>query len=432
MNITILTLGSRGDIEPFLALAVGLQKSAHNVTLVAPPAYSEWIRSYGVEISPLGFDVGRFYAKHKLEIRAGKGSRWRRLRSTSKAFAAGIASTFDDYQAASADADFILQTGAAHGGVEIAQLRNIPLAFGHIFPTAPTREFPAFLIGWRGSLGKTYNRLTHAFMRRVLWGIYGKPLNRWRTERLGMPAWRSLAEMLDARRDAGAPSLFAYSPSVLPEPVDWQATDHVTGYWFLPAPENWVPSPGLLDFLGRGPAPVFVGFGSMPGLDPARRTRDVLRALEISGQRGVLMSAGAGALARVGAPSNAIFVDDIPYSWLFPRMAAVVHHGGAGTTAAALRAGVPSIIMPVDFDQFGWAQRVEDLGVGLRGDKLEKLTAENLAKLISVAVGDESMRARATALGERIRSEDGISKAVEIIESHAEHFNGRMRSGSSA
>jgi UDP:flavonoid glycosyltransferase YjiC (YdhE family) len=160
----------------------------------------------------------------------------------------------------------------------------------------------------------------------------------------------------------------------------------------------------------------------MSDKDPERQTRLVLRALELAGQRGVL-SAGWGGIAPLAPSSSVFYVDDVPFSWLFPRMAAVVHHGGAGTTGAGLRAGVPSIITPLNFDQFAWAERVVKLGVGPRVPQMKKLTAEKLAEAIHIAVTDSALHARAAALGEKIRAENGLARAVEIIERHAAEFD---------
>mgnify|MGYP002348919723 CR=1 FL=1 len=165
-----------------------------------------------------------------------------------------------------------------------------------------------------------------------------------------------------------------------------------------------------------------VGFGSMRDEDPDRRTRLVLRALDLAGQRGVLLK-GWGAVAPMPASASVFYAEDVPHSWLFPQMAAVVHHGGAGTTAAGLRAGVPSLITPFLLDQYAWADRVVESGVGLRLADSQRLTAESLAEAIHTAVTDSTLRARAAAFGERIRAERGVAHAVDVIERHAADFS---------
>ncbi len=177
----------------------------------------------------------------------------------------------------------------------------------------------------------------------------------------------------------------------------------------------------LVRFLESGPPPICVGFGSMSDKDPERRTRLVLRALELTGQRGVLLT-GWGAVARLPTSADVFYAKEAPHSWLFPRMAAVVHHGGAGTTAAALRAGVPSLISPFLLDQYAWADCVVKSGTGLRLADSQGLTAEKLAQAIHTAVTDSALRRRAAAFGERIRAENGVAYAVEVIERHAADF----------
>jgi UDP:flavonoid glycosyltransferase YjiC (YdhE family) len=227
-------------------------------------------------------------------------------------------------------------------------------------------------------------------------------------------------------RSLGTPSLYGYSPSVLPKPSDWNESHYVTGYWFLEAQPNWQPPEDLLHFLESGSPPVYVGFGSVSHKHPERQTRLILRALELSGQRSVLLT-GWGGITPLSAPPNVFFADNLPHAWLFPRTAAVVHHGGAGTTAAGLRAGVPSIITPFGGDQCAWADLVVKLGVGPQAPGIKQLTAEKLAEAIQTAVNDSAMRARAAVLGGKIRAENGIAHAVEVIERHAADFNQRRR-----
>ena len=211
------------------------------------------------------------------------------------------------------------------------------------------------------------------------------------------------------------PVLYGFSPSVIPKPPDWDADQQITGYWFLDRDEGWEPSPGLLAFLQAGPKPVCIGFGSMSNRDPESTAELVMDAIRLSGQRGIILS-GWGGLRVKDLPDSAFVLDSAPHSWLFPLVAAVVHHGGAGTTAAGFRAGVPTIIIPFFGDQPFWGARAADLGVGPEPIPRKQLTAERLAEAIRDAVINEGMRKRASDLGAKIRSEEGIARAVEIIE----------------
>lgn len=428
MKITILTFGTRGDTEPYIALAAGLQQVGHRVTLVAPRRYCDLIQSHGVNAYPMRFDVQDLFGKPEIKSVLKSRNGVRKLRVMREVLQTSIREALEDYCQASQGADFLIQTGVAHGGVEIAGQHGIPMAFAYMQPFQATRAFPSFFFPPRISLGLggAYNKLTHALVLRAMWLFYGKPLNQWRASSLGLPPWRSYAEMLNSPLNVEAPWLFGYSPSVLPKPSDWEPFHHVTGHWQLQPLQDWQPPADLLRFLDSGPAPVHVGFGSMKDRNPERRTREILRALELTGQRG-LLSVAWGGLTRLPLPPTAHYVEEVPYDWLFPRMAAVVHHGGMGTTATGLRSGVPNIIAPHLSDQFAMAQQVARLGVGLRIARMKQLTAEKLAPAIHTALNDSAMRVRAAALGEKIRAEkDGVATAVEVIERYAEDFKHRF------
>lgn len=428
MRITILTLGTRGDTEPYLALATGLRDAGHDVTLAASARYSDLIRAHGVHAHPVSFDVQDFVADPEIAaLRKGRNV-LRALHVMRDALQAAYRGALDDYWQAAQGADFVVQTGVSHGGVEIADRLGIPLAFAYVQPFATTRSFQSFFFPPRLSFGRggVYNRLTHALVLRSMWLYYGQPINQWRSARFGLPPWRSYADLLNARRDVEAPWLFGYSPNFLPKPPDWEGFHHVTGHWPLKPLRDWQPPADLLDFLDSGPAPVHVGFGSMKDKDPERLTREALHALEMTGQRG-LLSVAWGGLARLPLPPGVRYIDETPYDWLFPRVAAIVHHGGMGTAATALRSGTPNIIAPLLSDQYAIARQIERLGVGLRTARMNRLTAQDLAPAIRTAVDDAALRSRAAALGERIRAEpDGIATAVGLIERYAEDFARRF------
>ena len=211
--------------------------------------------------------------------------------------------------------------------------------------------------------------------------------------------------------------LYGWSPSVLPQPADWGRWLHVTGYWFLEHPGEWKPPRELADFLDSGPPPVYVGFGSMNKTDPEELTDIVLRALERTDRRGVLV-AGWGGISNSALSDMVYRVDEVPHDWLFERIEAAIHHGGAGTTAASLRAGIPTIVVPFFADQPFWGRRVAELGVGPQPIPRRSLTVEWLANAIQQATADRVMKSRASALGQRIRAENGIERAVEAFDLH--------------
>jgi sterol 3beta-glucosyltransferase len=211
------------------------------------------------------------------------------------------------------------------------------------------------------------------------------------------------------------PIAYGYSPVVLPKPVDWGDWIHVTGYWFLDAPARWQPPVPLVDFLQSGPPPIYIGLGSMSEREPEETTKMLLHALSLTGQRAVLASGWSG-LGNQMLPDNVFRIEAIPHDWLFPQMAAVVHHGGCGTTAAGLRAGVPTVTIPFFADQPFWAQRAFELGMGPRPIPRTRLTAEKLAVAIQAAVADKPMRTSSESIGKQIRAENGVSNAVEVFE----------------
>jgi sterol 3beta-glucosyltransferase len=249
----------------------------------------------------------------------------------------------------------------------------------------------------------------------LVWQAFRQVVNRWRRGELGLAPWpwRGYYHHLAAH---AVPVVNGFSAHVVPRPHDWAEHVHITGYW-LPPEDAWQPPSDLLRFLDAGSPPVLIGFGSMPIRDPQRVTGIVLDALRQSGQRGIL-SAAWGELAQDELPETVHEIGYVPYRWLLPRTAAVVHHGGSGTTGVGLWAGVPTIVVPFLFDQFFWGRRVAELGVGPRSLPYRDLSAERLAAAIDMAASDADIRRRAAALGAQIRAENGIANAVQIIESY--------------
>jgi UDP:flavonoid glycosyltransferase YjiC (YdhE family) len=218
----------------------------------------------------------------------------------------------------------------------------------------------------------------------------------------------------DSNSTHNMPVLYGFSPSVIPAPSDWNGNTYITGYWFLEESGDWQAPTALQHFLQSGSQPVYIGFGSMSSRDPEKTADLVIQALERTGQRAVLQS-GWGGLQRANVPDSIFMIDAIPHSWLFPRMSAVIHHGGASTTAAGLQAGVPSVIIPFFGDQPFWGQRIADLGVGPKSIPRKKLNADRLAFAIDQAVNNNGIRQRAENLGKQIRTENGIKSAVDIF-----------------
>jgi sterol 3beta-glucosyltransferase len=358
------------------ALGLGLQRQGHQVRLVAGDEFAGLVTGAGLAFVSLGIEVGA----------ASRGYRDLYL---------FMASIKDQVAAASqGKSDAIVATFLGIGACPLARARGIPFFYALPMPGLRTAEFPHPLFPSL-PLGKFYNALTYRLVDH-----------------------RATRSFADARCLFGEPRptyLFCFSPHVVPRPADWANYAHVTGYWFLDHPVDWHPPEGLVEFLQGRPPPVYVGFGSVPADDAQRLTSVALEALAYAEQRGVLVT-GQGDLQDGEITPDLYLASAIPHDWLFPRVAAAVHHGGAGTTAAALRAGIPSVIVPFGLDQSFWARRLQGLGAGTEPLDSKRLTAEQLATAIRRAVDDTQLRTSAAELGDKVRAEDGVGNAIAVIE----------------
>ena len=413
MKITLLTAGSRGDVQPFVALAQGLQRAGHDATLAAGGDFEAFVRERGIAYARLRADYQELATSERGRAALG-GSPVAMLRSLREAVLPMARDALNDAWAAVQGADVIVYHPKALAGAHLAEKLDVPCFLALPVPLlAPTRAFPAPGITAR-DLGAFLNRITYALPRAAALPFHGT-INRWRRETLALPA-RDLLTDPFRRNGKPLPLLYAFSPRVVPPPPDWTPDVHVTGYWFLDRPD-YAPPPELVRFLEAGPPPIYVGFGSMAGADPERTSAAVLEALERAEQRGVVATGWGGLTARA-VPPHVLVTDAVPHDWLFPRVRAVVHHGGAGTTAAGLRAGKPTVICPFAVDQPFWGGRVAALDAGPKPIPAQRLTAETLADAIRLAACDPFYGQRAAEVGAAIGQEDGVGRAVEVIEAH--------------
>ena len=280
--------------------------------------------------------------------------------------------------------DVIVYHPKAAGAPHFAQKLGVPAVLVLLQPMyVPTVDFPnplapslPFRSGW-------YNKMTYGmFTALIPFGTSGFTRG-WREE-AGLAPEPTSSSVLTQPDGSELLVLHAHSPIVIATPADWPSWATALGYWPLRAQPGWRPSQPLADFLAAGEPPVYVGFGSMAGKDPAALTQLVVAALAAAGARGVVAT-GWGGLRRAGhVPDTVLMLDSAPHEWLFPRMAAVVHHGGAGTTAAGLRAGRPAVVCPFGMDQVFWAWRVHELGVGSEPIPQARLTVARLAAAITL------------------------------------------------
>ncbi|WP_041448070.1 glycosyltransferase [Anaeromyxobacter sp. Fw109-5] len=423
MRIALLTAGSRGDVQPYLALARALARSGHACTLVTQRVFAPLAAEYGVTFHAAGGDdwptpesVRERVRNGELAELAGKRNSFSQLSLVAALFARHMTRFTADALPACEGVDAVaFAPMAAVAGHSLAEKLRVPFVPALLAPAFSTREFPSVLFPPRASFIPGYNRLSHWAAERLLWRLNRESAIRLRRDVLGLPPYpRSAFELMHR---AEPPVLVGVSPNVVPRPRDWAPYLHLTGYWFLDEPSGWNPPARIARFLASGSPPVCVGFGSMVSEDPRGDVRIVAEALDRVGRRGILLSGWAGLDDHAAdLPSSILPLDSIPHSWLFPRVAAVVHHGGAGTTAAALRAGVPQVVVPFITDQPFWGDRVRRLGVGPAPIPRARLTAERLARAIACALERGAMTARARDLGHTIRAEDGARLAVEILE----------------
>lgn len=421
MNILIVTLGSRGDVQPYVALGKGLKAAGHRVTLCTSDKFQAFVTDCGLDygymnsemIQLLDTDAGR-------EAIENTDTLWGTVGTTLKLFQRVkpmLRQTLHDIwcTAQGVDPDAIVLASKAAGLAEaIADKLAVPLLMSMPFPHfVPTAQMPA--LGFPNlRLGGWYNRFTY---RVVHWavGLYRGIPDEFRRTVLQLPPKPKQLDILHRVDGSFIPQLHCYSQQVVSRPTDWPDSAYVNGYWFLDRLEDWQPPAELSAFLDAGEAPIYIGFGSMAGRHPQRLARIAIEALQATDRRGILAT-GWGGLQASHLPETILKLDGAPHDWLFPRMAAVVHHGGAGTTAAGLRAGRPTLVCPFFGDQPFWGRRVHGLGVGPEPIPQKRLTAKRLARAIEKMVADSNMRHNAEVLGEKIRVEDGIGNAVKMIE----------------
>lgn len=410
--ISIIASGSRGDVQPYVALGKGLKAAGHDVRILASDGFESLAADAGVAFGSIGPNIEAELQSDEWRATLESNNFIAILGKMRAAMNKGAAELVKRLLPQLEGSDLILGGTAIMGTYAAVERLNIPLIQTHVFPFTPTRAFPSPLVP-NLPLGRILNAPSFHVTHQLFWQNSNASDKAIR-QALGMAKGSLWGPFATLRRQQ-IPALYGYSRHVLPRPDDWPANHLVTGYWFLDAPDTWTPPPALTAFLAAGEAPVYIGFGSMGSRNPEEAGRIALDALAQSGQRGIIAT-GWGGLRPENLPDTVYLIESMPHSWLFPRMAAIVHHGGAGTTGAGLRAGVPSIIVPTMGDQPFWGKMVADLGVGTTPIPRKKLTADRLAEAIAQAISDTAMQQEAAKLGEQIQTEDGVQNAVALIE----------------
>ncbi|KAA1114418.1 Sterol 3-beta-glucosyltransferase [Puccinia graminis f. sp. tritici] len=462
LHITCLTIGSRGDVQPYIALCQKLQLDGHRCRIASHGEYRKWVEGYGIEYVEIGGDPAELM---KICVDNGMFT----LGFLKEAFSK-FRGWLDELLVSSFEAcrgtDLLIESPSTMAGIHIAEALQIPYFRAFTMPWTRTKEYPhAFAVPDR-KMGSGYNYMTYTVFDQVFWKAMSGQVNKWRKEKLGLKS--TTYEKLEVHK---VPFLYNFSPSIVPAPLDWYEWIHVTGYWFIdeddpnktsqqalaksdalsdslidnltssppvikPSPQktSWNPPQDLTAFLDRAHTQnkkvVYIGFGSIVVPDPEAMTKVIIESVKSAGVYAIvskgwserLSGSGGKKAKRAGTSeeegaeaedqSMIYHINSIPHDWLFPRIDAVCHHGGSGTTGASLRAGIPTIIKPFFGDQFFWAERVESLGIGAG---LRKLTVKNLSNALSLATSDATQISRARIVGELIRAENGAAKAVECI-----------------
>ncbi|MFB9903658.1 glycosyltransferase [Allokutzneria oryzae] len=411
MRIVIVTVGSRGDVAPYTGPALRLKEAGHEVVVSAQADFADMIGELGLGYRTMPGDT-------RALLESAEGREWSRNGTKLSSLKAQLDiskklmdSVADGVLAAAEGADvLLLQRGALINGYLAGKALGIPTAALELFPGVPTAEFGLTGLGGK-DLGRWGNWLLPRLALRVPTPIDGA-LKAF-CARIGLPPMGIGRTRRMMFADQDYPVLHGFSRHVVPRPADWPRGTDVVGYWWPERPPGWTAPAELVDFIQAGPPPVFLGFGSMAPGEGERLSEVVTETVRRTGVRAVVQAGWSG-LTATG--DDVMCVESVPHDWLFPRMAAVVHHCGAGTTGAGVRAGVPVVPTPVLADQPFWANRLAKIGVSPGSVPFAELAAEPLAELVTKAVSDPAYRERAQSLAAKVRDEDGAAAVLRLVE----------------
>jgi len=411
MNITILTFGSRGDVQPFLPLSLGLMSRGHKVILAAPARFKSLVEGHGITFFPLAGDP------EELSRRLNNaGYNFFKLLKELMSHAVDIgAEMMRQTDEACCDADLIIHTFVhAVGAHTLAREKNIPDIHIQTFPVfTPTGDYPNISLP---NLGNRFlNRLTHTTSLRIteLTSFIGFEQVR---RRAGSPKRKLYSPFKDSPPRLRTPILCAWSPSLIPPSNDWSPRVHVTGYYLFPYNDSYTPPSELKEFLEAGQPPVCISFGSMVNKNAERVDEIVRKSLKQTNNRGVILS-GWGSVQQEST-NDLLYLESAPHDWLLPKCKMLIHHGGAGTISAGLCAGIPQVVVPFMADQPFWGSRVYAVSVAPKPIRVNQLSVEKMVSAIAEAESKDIL-GRTQVIGREVRSEDGVMNAVMLIESYA-------------
>ncbi|WP_299694274.1 glycosyltransferase [uncultured Vibrio sp.] len=415
MKILLLTIGTRGDVEPFIALGKALIQKGHQVDLCAPSCFQALVEENGLTYKYITDELFKLLDNGTLE---SMGSFVSGIKTTmklmKKAKPLNRQMIIDSIRAGlDSEPELIVYHPKCLAAVSIGEKLNIPVVMGVLQPMiVKTGAFPPAGIP---DLGSFVNRLSYRLIS-LAFSLYSKELNHQRTELLGLPASKRNTGILSYSNGEQVPVLHAFSKQLVSRPNDWTRDAIITGYWRTKTDlDDYKPSAELVDFLSHESKPIYIGFGSMIGKEPDKAGTMVVDAVTKAGVRAIIAS-GWGGLKVDELPENVLVIKSIPHAWLFPRVAAVVHHGGAGTTAAGLAAGKPTLICPFFGDQPFWGAQIKQNGLGPSPIKQKKLTSDNLSKALIELVSNQNFKINASNLAEVLSHENGVNTAIAWME----------------
>jgi sterol 3beta-glucosyltransferase len=411
LRITCLTIGSRGDVQPYIALCKGLIAEGHKPKIATHIEFKDWIESHGIAFAPVDGDPAELM---RICVENGMFT-YSFLKEASATFRGWIDELLHSGWEACQDSDILIESPSAMGGIHIAEALGIPYFRAFSMPWTRTRAYPHAFAVPEHKMGGAYNYITYVMFDNVFWKAIAGQVNRWRKKELGLQA-TSLEKMQPNK----VPFLYNFSPSVVIPPLDYSDWIRVTGYWFLDEGTKWTPPKDLTDFIKKARADgkklAYVGFGSIVVQDSAALTNTIIKSVLKADVRCILSKGWSDRLDKKGAneiepplPPEILQIKSAPHDWLFKQIDAAAHHGGSGTTGASLRAGVPTIIKPFFGDQYFFGSRVEDLGVGIF---LRKLNVSVFSRALWEASHSERMIVKARVLGEQIRK---VRRALRLI-----------------
>jgi sterol 3beta-glucosyltransferase len=399
MKILIPTIGSRGDVQPFIALAQGLTRAGHKVTLASHPLMKSLVESHGVTFLPMGPDID--LASKAAAIRQGSRYTAAGLIRVMRFSFDILQQSHDDILALCREADLVVVSAQSAAGKNEADHLDLPYLSVTLMPWA---------IPWDDPQRPFFKRIAYRTIDGLVSLLTTRPLNQIRRKQGLPPVGR---EGFTSMRL----NLIPVSPAVYEPNPHWEARHRMVGYWFADNPSGWEPEADLLAFLEAGAPPVVISLGAMSlGDSDAKEVASLfMDGIQRAGVRAVVQGWDV-AMRQLNLPPTIYSAGAIPHSWLLPRCAGIVHHGGFGTTAAGLRAGIPALVIPHIADQFFWAKIVHELGVSPQPIRRAQLTTAKLAASLGEVVLNDDLRQQASSLGEQIRTENGVAKAVRLIE----------------